>query len=168
MGTRAIYGFLKDDKYKITYSNFDGGYKNIGQNIVNFINTTSLEMMKDIFNRIVLVEALDIPNNKQILECKKYANLDISMKTLKDFCCLLGNTIGNLQYYRDENLKYMINYEDQLYSTAYGYIINLDTNMFEVYYYEDLLLKFNLSNIPNNWAEECDAVYEERYEKYEE
>ena len=45
MGTHAVYGFKKDNKYKITYSNFDGGYNDIGTLIINFVNTTSITEM---------------------------------------------------------------------------------------------------------------------------
>ena len=85
MGTHAVYGFKKDNKYKITYSNFDGGYNDIGTLIINFVNTTSITEMNTIFEKIVLVDVLDIPTEKQIQECKKYANLEIATRTLKDF-----------------------------------------------------------------------------------
>lgn len=167
MGTRAIYGFKKDNKYKVTYSNFDGGYEDIGQSVVDFVNTTSLEEMKNIFNKIILVEALNVPTEEQILECKKYANLEISLRTLEDFCCLLAKTIGNLKYYRDDNLRYMINHENELYTEQFGYIINLDNEQLEIYWYEQLVKSYSLSNIPKKWINECNKNMSICYKKWE-
>ncbi len=166
MGTRAIYGFKKDNKYKVTYSNWDGGYEDLGQSIVNFINTTSLKELNDIFEKIILVEAIDVPTKEQILECEKYANLEISLRTLEDFCCLLSKTIGTLKYYRDDNLKYMINYEEELYTEQYGYIINLDKEQLEIYWYEQLVKSYSLSNIPKNWVKECNKNMSICYKKW--
>lgn len=162
MGTRATYGFKKNGKYKVTYSNCDGNYEWLGNSIVTFINNTSINELNNIYDRILLVEPLDVPTEKQILECKKYADLNISTRTLKDFSCLLAKTICNLQYYRDDSkLKYMINYENFLYRESYQYIINLDSNQLEIYFYEILVNSYELSNIPKNWITECDKKLEE-------
>ena len=166
MGTHAVYGFKKDNKYKITYSNFDGGYNDIGTLIINFVNTTSITEMNTIFEKIVLVDVLDIPTEKQIQECKKYANLEIATRTLKDFVCLLAKTIGHLEYYRDENLRYMINEESELDKHEFQYIINLDNEKLEIYWYEMLVNSYDLTNVPKNWIEECDTNADICYQKW--
>ena len=166
MGTRAIYGFKKNNRYKVTYSNFDGDYEWLGISIVKFVETTPIEEINNIFNKIILVDILDKPNKKQIKECKKYANLEISTRTFYDFNCLLSNTIGHLEYYRDENLKYMINYETHLNEYSYQYIINLDNNKLEIYWYEELINSYNFDNIPTNWIEDCNKKVDICYDKW--
>ena len=166
MGTRAVYGFRKNNKYKITYSNWDGDYEWLGTAIVKFINTTAIKEMNNIFNKIILVDILDKPNRKQIKECKKYANLEISTRTLYDFRCLLSETIGHLEFYRDTDLKYMINSEEHLNEYSYQYIINLDNNKLEIYWYEILVNSYNLNDVPTSWIEECTKNIDILYEKW--
>ena len=164
MGTRAVYGFKKNNKYKITFSLWDGSYEDLGKAIVDFITTTTLKQMNDIFDKIILVDPMDIATTEQIEECKKYANLNICSKTLEDFTCLLANTIGNLQLYRDDNLRYMINHESYLNQEKFQYIINLDNKQLEIYWYEMLVNSYSLSNISKNWIEECDRNVDKCYD----
>lgn len=122
--------------------------------------------MNNIFDKIILVDLSHNATSEQIEECKKYADLTVSLKTLEDFYCLLRNTQGNLQYYRDDNLRYMINYESGLDQYQYQYIINLDNKQLEIYWYEMLVISYSFSNIPKNWIEECDKNVDKCYNEW--
>ena len=68
MGTRAVYGFKKNNKYKITFSLWDGSYEDLGKAIVDFITTTTLKQMNDIFDKIILVDPMDIATTEQMFK----------------------------------------------------------------------------------------------------
>ena len=70
MGTRAIYGFKKNNRYKVTYSNFDGDYEWLGISIVKFVETTPIEEINNIFNKIILVDILDKPIKNRLKNVK--------------------------------------------------------------------------------------------------
>ncbi len=51
MGMRAVYGFLKMENIKVTETNFDGAYEDLGNKIVDFINTTTIKKMNKILKK---------------------------------------------------------------------------------------------------------------------
>ena len=60
----------------------------------------------------------------------------------------------------------MINYEKQLNEYSYQYIINLDNNKLEIYWYKVLINSYNFNNIPANWIEECNKKVDIYYDKW--
>ncbi len=184
MANRGIYGFRKNNQDKVTFCNGDSFFEGLGKDIVKFIKETSKEKMEEIFDKIILVDKLQEATETQIQECKKYANLEVNIRNIKDFTCLLWKSIGRLETYRDEGLRYMIDASSEItnpHLCNYAYIINLDTNQFEIYalmYKQILQDRYNinskdgegrcrlikeypLSNIPNDWKEECYEIYNE-------
>ena len=104
--------------------------------MVKFIKETPVEKMNKIFDRIILVDSIQKATEEQIEECKKFSNLEVNIRSLNDFTCLLWKSIGSLKAYRDENLNYMIDAASEItnpHLCQYAYIINLDTNEFEIY-----------------------------------
>lgn len=135
MGTRGIYGFYKDGVDKVTYNHFDSYPEELGNNIIDFIKTTSIEEMNEIFKKITLVEQDNIATDEQIRECSIYADLDVSRQDITDMYCLLRKTQGNLSVYKN-GLKLMINNKDFIKDSLFcewGYIINLTENVLEIY-----------------------------------
>lgn len=183
MSTRGCYGFYKNKIDKLTYNHFDSYFEGLGNNIVQFIRNTSIEQMNKIFEKIELVNEMDIPTVEQVLDCQKYINLSVSTQSVTDMYCLLRETQGYLEPYRDTNLKWMINsnnfIKDSLFC-EYAYIINLDTNQLEIYtgfnkvktnnryntkpidgYYQcRIIKKYPLDNIPEFWIDECNDLLE--------
>lgn len=177
MGTRGIYGFYKYGIDKITYNHFDSYPEGLGEDIVKFIHNTSILEMNEIFNKIILVNDNTIPTAEQIFECTEYYDNNVSSRTITDWYCLLRKAQGNLETYKS-GLKYMIDNKDFIKDSLFcewGYIINLDKNILEIYkgfqktpnknryfydgrerdgYYNCKLIKtFPLNNIPENWIE---------------
>lgn len=184
MGTRGAYGFYKNGIDKITYNHFDSYFSGLGREIVDFVKKNNIEILNKIFDKIILVEENGKPTKSQIAECYRYANLSVGEQTFTDWYCLLRETQGNLEYYKDD-LKYMIDYKEFMGNSLfceYAYIINLDTNMLEIYVgfqkeeqkgnrynkykeYSDndyeavrLIKEFPLNNIPDNWEQILDKL----------
>lgn len=133
MGTRGCYGFRKNGVDKLTYNHWDSYPDCLGHDVVEFCKSTSIKEMNEIFDRIVLVEEGSKPTKKQIAECIEFYDESVSTGKLDDWYCLLRETQGNLNVYKN-GLKYMINscefIKDSLFC-EYAYIINLDTNCLE-------------------------------------
>lgn len=180
METRGVYGIRKEGQDKLTYNHYDSYPEWLGQQVYDFIHSTSIEEMHEIFDRIVLVKESSDPTEEQIEMCKKYTNLSVSGRSFKDWYCLLRDTQGNLEVYKD-GLKYMVDSQNFIKDSLfceYGYIINLDDNTFEVYegfqevpnnnryacdpnrgYYNcRLLIAYPLNNIPVNWIDEVNNM----------
>ena len=135
MSTRGLYGFRKNGIDKLTYNHSDSYPDWLGDAMITFCKNTSIEEMNAIFNRIVLVDEHDKPTKKQIEECIKYYNGNVGTQKVEDWYCLLRNTQGNLNVYKD-GLKYMIDSQDFIYDSLfceYAYIINLDEECLEFY-----------------------------------
>lgn len=135
MSTRGCYGFRKNGIDKLTYNHFDSYPDGLGRDIVEFCKSTSIAEMNEIFDKIVLVDNYNKPTAKQIKECIDYYDGSVSTQSVEDWYCLLRNTQGNLDVYKN-GLKYMIDncgfIKDSLFC-EFAYIINLDTNDLEFY-----------------------------------
>lgn len=159
MGTRGTYGFRKNGVDKLTYNHYDSYPSGLGGDVLQFINNCSLQELHDIYDRIILVEELDeTPTEEQIEECKQYADTSVATQSITNWYCLLRNAQGNLMAFKD-GLRYMLNYDgfikDSLFC-EHGYIINLDTGMFEYW--------VGFQHKPqegNRYGEEPVRVYEE-------
>jgi hypothetical protein len=77
-----------------------------------------------------------MPTKEQIEECKKFSDITVSEKTLKEWYCLLRKAQGTLKPYFEGKLKYMIDslcfIQDSLFC-EWVYIINLDSEVLEIY-----------------------------------
>ena len=133
MGTRGCYGFRKNGEDKLTYNHWDSYPDCLGTDVVEFCKATSVAEMNEIFDRIILVEEGGKPTKKQIDECIEFYNEGVSTGKLDDWYCLLRESQGDLNVYKN-GLKYIIDscefIKDSLFC-EYAYIINLDTNCLE-------------------------------------
>lgn len=157
MGTRGLYGFVKNDQKKLTYCHFDSYPTGLGQNIINFIKNTSIKEMNEIFDKIILVNKEDIPTEEQINECIKYSCNQIGK--INEWYVLLRETQGDLNVYKND-CQYMIDnqtfIEDKLFC-EWAYIINLDTNKLEIFSSGNII-----KNIPLNEIDLIDLEMIER------
>lgn len=133
MGTRGLYGFRKNEVDKTTYNHYDSYPDCLGRTMVEFCQTTSIEEMNEIFDRIVLVEEGSKPTQKQITDCIEYYDGSVSHQTPEDWYCLLRDAQGNPNIYK-HGLKYMIDNQNFIKDSLfceYAYIINLDEECLE-------------------------------------
>jgi hypothetical protein len=133
MGTRGCYGFRKDGQDKLTYNHYDSYPSCLGKNIVDFIQSTSIEEMKNIFEKIVLVKDKDLPSDEELVLWKLTDTISLGKF---DWYSFLSEYQGDLSYYKKDDAKYMENGNDFIKDSLFcewAYIINLDTNELEVY-----------------------------------
>lgn len=135
MGTRGAWGFRKDNVDKITYNHCDSYPSGLGKTIKEFICNHLIEELEKTADRIVLIDGKTSPIEKQIKECSKFIDLDVSTKSKYDWYCLLRETQGNPEAYV-KDIRYMIDnskfIKDSLFC-EYAYVINLDTKKLEIY-----------------------------------
>lgn len=139
IGTHGVYGFHRDDISKITYNHYDSYPEHLGKNIIDFCLEATIDEMNKIFDQIVMVQDTenpqDQPTPEQIKECMKYFDGNVSTGQPTEWYALLRNSQGDLNAYK-RGLRYMIDSSDFIKDSLFcewGYIINLSTNMLEVY-----------------------------------
>ncbi len=137
MSTRGIFGFLVDGETKVTYNHFDSYPSGLGNMIKNFIIEDKVEEIRKAAKRIKLIPSNYKPTEADKAIYKKYADLSVSEKTLDDVYCLMRKLQGDLQsYINNPDLTLMIDGIDFLNDSLFcewAYIINLDTEMLEIY-----------------------------------
>lgn len=134
MSTRGIWGFRLNNQDKLTYNHYDSYLEGLGIELILALEGHNLTKLKDRVRFLQLVDENDTPHEKQIETLKNYTNLSIGTKDEKDWYCLLKETQGNLDATLDAG--YMIDnhafVKDSLFC-EWGYIINLDDEVFEIY-----------------------------------
>lgn len=168
IGFKAIYGFMKDNNFKVTNVEDNGTYEEFGIKIIDFIKNTSIDKMQQIFDKIILVDSLKDAVNNQIEECKKCQNLDLDeiIEKKEIFRKFLKKTIGNLGVLRDDiNAKYMVDKESELYSTDFAYIIDLDSKKIDIYWRDTVINSYDLFEIPKDWIDSCNKNLKQQIEK---
>jgi hypothetical protein len=139
MGTRGAIGFWKDGIHKVTYNHFDSYPTSLGQRVLEYIHSRSVEQLQTDFDRLRLVQENDkdhLPTKEDIVLCKKLglADLSVANQSVNDWYCLLRNAQGRLDLYTEAGL--MIDSVDFLHDSLfceYAYIINLTTLRLEIY-----------------------------------
>ena len=134
MGTRGAYGFYKDGVSKITYNHFDSDLEYLGKDIIKYIKNRSIQDINNDFAVITMVNSNDKPTTEQFLKCAEYYNKNVNSKSPEDWYCVLRDIQGDLLAHSKvglmiDNQEFM---KDSLFC-EYAYIINLDTNVLEIY-----------------------------------
>jgi hypothetical protein len=137
MSTRGCYGFRKDGLDKLTYNHSDSYPECLGESIVDFIRSSSVDEMKSIFDKIVLVDSSVMPQDAELVEWKLTDKLSdyLVSKNVFNWYHFLRDYQGDLTPYKN-GLKYMENYNDYIEDSLFcewAYIINLDENILEIY-----------------------------------
>ncbi len=135
MGTRGVVGFHKKGVDKIAYQQYDSYPEGIGSDVVEFVRNTSIFAMHQIFDGIEVVSNEVKPTPEQIAHCEPWTDLGVSEQSTADWYCLTRDAQGNLEVYK-AGLRYMLDAADFLKNSLYcewGYIINLDENVLEIY-----------------------------------
>lgn len=135
MGTRGAYGFHKGGVDKIAYNHWASYPTVLGADVAAFVCQHTDEEMNTIFDRIILVATKEKPTGDQIAECMPFFDGNVSEQTPEDWYCLLRKAQGNLEAYAG-GLRYMVGKADFLKDSLFcewGYVINLDEGVLEVY-----------------------------------
>lgn len=139
MGTRGIFGVRIDGTDKLMYNQFDSYPDALGVDMLNDARTMlsewGLEKMKERARALKLVnEETPPPTTEEIAMLEDFSNFDVGEQTDTDWYCVLRELQGKIMdtlvvgYGHDgSNFIY-----DSLFC-EWGYIINLDEGLLEVY-----------------------------------
>ena len=76
MGTRGLYGFRKNGKDKVTYNHWDSYPEGLGIEVIRFCNRHSIEGLRNLYDKIVLIDEESTPTPKQIEWAKEHGLYD--------------------------------------------------------------------------------------------
>lgn len=151
MGYPCVYGFKKGNVEKVAYSHYGGDLNGVGQEIVEFVQNTSINELNKIFEKIILVNEKDNPSKELFKRYEKYFNsLEFPEHSLEkiEWRELLHETQGELTPYKD-NLEHMVDGSNDSY--YFKYLIDLDENEFIVENEDGQNSSFPLNAIPIEW-----------------
>lgn len=144
MGTRGTYGLRKNDKDKLAYNHSDSYPEWLGDKIVKAIREMGIDRLNTLYKLIEMVDETDKITKLHyerairtgIFTHAKEVEQDsiVTMVGQKSYYSLLRSIQGDL--FGHEKVGLMIDNGDFIYDSLFcewGYIINLDTNMLEVY-----------------------------------
>lgn len=136
MSTNGALGFRINKQDKIMYNHDDSYPHGLGNDVIYFIRSYSLEDIKKKASRIQMIDGQSSPTAKQIKVCQPWTVSNVSKNDNPDWYSLLRGAQGNLSAYMN-GLPYMTNSQNFLHNSLYceyAYIINLDNNELEFYY----------------------------------
>jgi hypothetical protein len=135
MGTRGVYGYRIDGEDKVTYNHYDSYPDVLGARILSYASRMGFQRMREVAQRVVLVDGNETVEKEMIERYKFYADLNVADCRYDSWYCLLRNTQSNLYPYH-RNLEHMIDSHEFLADSLFcewAYIINLDVKSVEVY-----------------------------------
>ena len=175
MQTRGVLGFRASNIDKMTYVNDNAIPYRLGESVVKWIR--SVESWKEVKKKVLVmkkVDNLDFSASQDMEKIETCLRLDIDLPDQPTWYNILRTTQGDPA--RILLARFYMSYKNFFLSSrhcAYGYIINLDTEKFEVYqggirkkhdlgryslkkfFVPALIGKFDLGSIPENWRELC-------------
>lgn len=175
MQTRGVLGFRASNIDKITYVNDNANPYRLGERVVKWIR--GIDSWRDVKKRVLVmkkVDNLDFSSSQDTEKIETCLRLDIDLPDQPSWYNILRSTQGDPE--RILLAKYYIPYKNFFLTSRHcmhGYIINLDTEKFEVYqggtrkkhdlgryslkkfFGPALVGKFDLDSIPENWRELC-------------
>jgi hypothetical protein len=103
----------------------------LGQNMVDFVQSTSIEEMREIFNKIVLVTDKDVPLDEELVLWR----LTDKIGSQFEWYSFLREYQGDLSAYKGDLIYMEDNCDFIKHSMAceWAYIVNLDEGVLEVY-----------------------------------
>ena len=136
MSTRGALGFYKNGNTKATYNHSDSYPSYLGVHLLKELRGFSIEKLNDAFKNIIMVNEDDVPTDADIKQYSKYANEGVSTGKKTEWYVLLRASQGSLKPYISGEIQHMIDGADFLKDSLFcewAYIVNLDTNKFEVW-----------------------------------
>ena len=136
---KAAYGFYYKGVTKVTYNHYSGNPNGLGKVIMFQLNDLSLDVIKNRFEDIKMIKDYTrLVYDETILnELAIYQDKNSPLPA-NCWYSLLLKAQGSIKPYFDDfhPLNYMMDFNNFLYHSEhceYAYIINLDTEMFEIH-----------------------------------
>lgn len=137
MGTRGLFGFRKNGIDKAMYNQYDSYPECLGRKVIDWLKTVTPEKLNEMFDKIVLVNADEKPNETEkaeLKECELYGDDRNSEEWYWAIHAIQGNpsliekiadTYGKV-YMTDD-----ISFIKESVFCEYAYIVNLDEGVLE-------------------------------------
>lgn len=139
MSTRGLFGFRKNGIDKAMYNHYDSYPDGLGRDVIDWLQNVSTEKLNEIFDKIVLVDADEKPNEAEKAELDEYWLYDYCDEC-QDWYSLLHKLQGNpplIEEIADTYGKvYMcddISFIKNSLFCEYAYIVNLDEGVLEIW-----------------------------------
>lgn len=136
MGTRGVFGIRVDNVDKLGYNHSDSYPSGLGLTMLEAARSlmeNEQSFRESAKNLLLVCEDVE-PSDKQIEKYSQYSNVDVSRQTNADWYCLLHQLQGDIEATLEagvmlDGTAFIL---DSLFC-EWGYVINLDDNIFEVY-----------------------------------
>ena len=159
MGTHGVVGVVKNGQTKATYNHFDSYPEGMGVTVLKDVKNCDLEKARENFDKIKLIEDDEDTPPKELLKLySEYGNPGVrglSTNTeIKNWYQLLRKAQGTLKPFLNGTITHMIDsaYFAKSPSCEWAYIVNLDTEKFEVWSYHKLIKQYDLHDLPSGEA----------------
>jgi hypothetical protein len=136
MGTRGTWGFVLDDREKLTYNHFDSYPDGLGADLLNWLRDQRLEQLCSRVRALELVDESDkpTPEQQERLVAMGTHDSDVSSGQTEEWYSLLRNCQGDPELtlksgFMIEGAGFPL---DSLFC-EWAYVIDLDNQRFEVY-----------------------------------
>ena len=149
MGTRGIFGLRKNGKDKCSYNHWDSYPSCLGETMVEYIQTHTLEEMNNLYDKLIMVDEDFRTSQFTKFQREKYKNFmkkeDFFSHRYGEVCTSEDITMyqflhefqGNLKKYDEfPEIDLMIDSQNFIKNSLFcewGYIINLDDNTLEIW-----------------------------------
>jgi len=138
MSTRGVWGFFVDGQSKLAYNHSDSYPSGLGVDLVedmqNFAKSVGLVELPPLARKLRLVKETDKPTAADIKKLRHFADTSVGAGKVEDWYCLLRQTQSDFAKTLEAGV--MVDASPFIKESLFcewGYVINLDDNLFEVY-----------------------------------
>lgn len=154
MGTTGLVGFYYKTKYYVMYNHSDSCPEYLGVKIVSeiqdAIQSKEIQTWPDRILKLMEVNENINPTITDIINLKKYIDLNVSRCSTNDWYCLTKGCQGSLKSILESG--YIYNYTDECgipHFQDFAYVLNFDSIMLDYYEDCDIVKSFHLDRLPD-------------------
>jgi hypothetical protein len=134
MGTRGAFGVIIGEKEKLAYNHFDSYPEGKGIEVLQWLRDADMKAVRRLSAKARVIDPETKPTAEDKKRLKPYTDLGVSKQSEDDWYCLTRSSQGDMSAMLDSG--YVLDAGDFPLDSLFcewAYIIDLDTNGFEVY-----------------------------------